>query len=810
MRCERLAVVLLLAAVLAPVFMPNGVAAQAPHGLATGSDPILMLSRAPAFRATANTAAQDPAAAEASLVLDRPTRRLIQQGLRNEGFDPGAPDGLFGPRTRAAIRNWQQAQGEAASGYLNRVQAALLRAAGALPPPPPPPGAAATAPPAVVVSPVAPTPTPTANCEGWNTESFIETATSAIVRACLAAGTDVAARDDDGITPLHWAAWSSKEAAVIEVLLAAGADVEARKDNDSTPLHNAAGNNEALAVIEALLAAGADVEARNHRGTPLQEAAYGNRNVAVLESLLAAGADSTVRTDSRTLLHLAAFRNSNPEVIEALLAAGADIEARDDVGKTPLGEAAFGNENPAVLETLLAAGADVTARLNNGLSPLHRAAYNNTPAVVELLLAAGADIEAWTDGGGSTPLSYAVEGNENLAVLETLLAAGANLDLGWRAGNGWTLLHLAARSNENPAMIETLLAAGAELGAYDEAGFTPLHLAGGNPNPAVLEALVAAGADVNMRRDGIWNTPLEILVQSSGREVLSKVEILLAAGVDINDLRDGYSALGFAAWKGVPAVVEALLAAGYAVTSRVWQLAFLNDNPAVVDMLVAAVDSRTRLSYGETALHWVAEKGSLANVARLLAAGADVTARTTTGQTALHRAAAVSDTPAVVEALLAAGADATARDGEGQTPWDLAQENEELKGSDAYWRLNDARFSAPPQESRRPTAALPSQRRDAASEPSQRQGPGCEIPGYPTPANLQEVGLNWCSANVDFQRRVFALQAAGAWCAIAAGTSSTQEQIDTRHQEINAACDALDALGGRGGPPCQCPTGYRP
>ena len=158
MRCERLAVVLLLAAVLVPVFMTNGVAA---HGLATGSDPILMLSRAPAFRATANTAAQDPAAAEASLVLDRPTRRLIQQGLRNEGFDPGAPDGLLGPRTRAAIRNWQQAQGEAVSGYLNRVQAELLRAAGA----PPPPGAAATAPPAVVVSPVAPTPTPTANCE---------------------------------------------------------------------------------------------------------------------------------------------------------------------------------------------------------------------------------------------------------------------------------------------------------------------------------------------------------------------------------------------------------------------------------------------------------------------------------------------------------------------------------------------------------------------------------------------------------------------------------------------------------------------
>ncbi|MCY4572181.1 MAG: peptidoglycan-binding domain-containing protein [Gemmatimonadetes bacterium] len=47
---------------------------------------------------------QDPASAEASLALDRSTRRLIQQGLRNEGFDPGTPDGLFGPRMPAAIR----------------------------------------------------------------------------------------------------------------------------------------------------------------------------------------------------------------------------------------------------------------------------------------------------------------------------------------------------------------------------------------------------------------------------------------------------------------------------------------------------------------------------------------------------------------------------------------------------------------------------------------------------------------------------------------------------------------------------------
>ena len=40
-----------------------------------------------------------PAAVEASLGLDQSARRLIQRGLRNEGCDPEAADGRFGPRT---------------------------------------------------------------------------------------------------------------------------------------------------------------------------------------------------------------------------------------------------------------------------------------------------------------------------------------------------------------------------------------------------------------------------------------------------------------------------------------------------------------------------------------------------------------------------------------------------------------------------------------------------------------------------------------------------------------------------------------
>ena len=90
---------------------------------------VLLAIVASMFVAAVTVAAQDPAAVEAALSLDRPTRRLIQRGLSNEGFAPGAPDGLFGPRTRAAIRAWQAARDEPQTGYLDGDQLAALRAA---------------------------------------------------------------------------------------------------------------------------------------------------------------------------------------------------------------------------------------------------------------------------------------------------------------------------------------------------------------------------------------------------------------------------------------------------------------------------------------------------------------------------------------------------------------------------------------------------------------------------------------------------------------------------------------------------------
>ena len=291
----------------------------------------------------------------------------------------------------------------------------------------------------------------------------------------------------------------------------------------------------------------------------------------------------------------------------------------------------------------------------------------------------------------------------------------------------------------------------------DDYRITPLHwAAGGKGNPAVVEVLIKAGADV---------------------------AALAAAGL---------TSLHFAALNnGNPAVIEALLAAGADVAVR-------NDS-------------------GATPLHRAAQRNeNPAVIELLLNAGASARARNISGEMPLHSAAElVSDFGGLhggdaIEALLDAGANPAARNAAGETPWDLAEENEALKGSDAYWRLNDARFDAPgPGAHRAPTTSSDRQQ-VATAPPPLRQGPACEIPGYPTLSNVQTQGLSWCGSNVGFQRRAFALQAAGAQCAIATGSFSTPEQINARRQEINASCDTLDAMQSPDIPTCQCPAGLRP
>jgi peptidoglycan hydrolase-like protein with peptidoglycan-binding domain len=50
-------------------------------------------------------------------MLNHAERLELQQHLARNGYDVGEPDGRFGPRTRNALRTFQQAVGATADGF---------------------------------------------------------------------------------------------------------------------------------------------------------------------------------------------------------------------------------------------------------------------------------------------------------------------------------------------------------------------------------------------------------------------------------------------------------------------------------------------------------------------------------------------------------------------------------------------------------------------------------------------------------------------------------------------------------------------
>ena len=177
----------------------------------------------------------------------------------------------------------------------------------------------------------------------------------------------------------------------IDAIRKAGADVNAKNIDGKTPLHQAAYFNKNPEVITTLIKAGADVNAKNKNGsTPLQDAVWFNKNPEVTTLLIKAGADVNAKDNKGyTPLHFAAGYNENPEVFTLLIRAGADVNAKRNGGVTPLHDAARYRENPDLLAVLIKAGADVNAKNNDGQTPLDRASGNNKPRNAEVLRAAG-------------------------------------------------------------------------------------------------------------------------------------------------------------------------------------------------------------------------------------------------------------------------------------------------------------------------------------------------------------------------------------------------------------------------------------
>ena len=157
------------------------------------------------------------------------------------------------------------------------------------------------------------------------------------VRAALASGADLLARDEFGWTLLHEAACEG-DAEAVRLLICAGAEpnVVVQGDGDDnygqTPLHCAARNGN-LESVRALVAAGADVSARAEEGeTPLHVAVvFGSSELAYARSHPGDEREGKGKSGA-----LPRGFTRYVESVKVLLNAGADPSARTELGVTPL------------------------------------------------------------------------------------------------------------------------------------------------------------------------------------------------------------------------------------------------------------------------------------------------------------------------------------------------------------------------------------------------------------------------------------------------------------------------------------------
>jgi ankyrin repeat protein len=418
---------------------------------------------------------------------------------------------------------------------------------------------------------------------------------SAAALGLVAGKADVNARQEDGTTALHWAAYHD-DLPLLRQLIKAGAKVNVTNDYGSTPLAEAAerADPEALRI---LLQAGADVESPNAQGQTALMSVARSDVVEAARVLVAHGANvnATEKWRGQTALMWASAQ-SRPAMVQFLLEHGAAVNAREDVREWPRRVTAeprpqnrpLGGLTPllfaaregcaACAAELIKAHADVELADPEGITPLVMSILNAQFDTAAVLIKAGADVNTW-DMWGRAALYSAVDYNTTprggrpdrpssdqttaLQVIAMLLKHGANPDmqlklfppyrsLGQDRGGdamltvGTTPLIRAAKAGDS-ASIQLLLAAGARPDLANSLGITPL-----------------------MAAAGIGSTTIDIRARfRNEQKCIAAAKLLLDHGVDVNATNgNGQTALYGAAQSGWNNFVQLLADHGATITLK--------------------------------------------------------------------------------------------------------------------------------------------------------------------------------------------------------------------------------------------------
>jgi ankyrin repeat protein len=466
----------------------------------------------------------------------------------------------------------------------------------------------------------------------------------------------------------------------VELLIRAGANAKAANREGATPLWLASVNGDA-AIISALLNAGADANEHLPLGrTPLMVAAR-TGNVDAIKTLLDHGAAVNTKEALRgTTALMWAADEGHAAAIQLLIQRGADIKTRSNPaerGRGPaLGKANDPRKQVAAQGAALAAGqaldlADLSSLRGDangigGQAPRGRgrggAGANGAAAGGRGGARAGAGADQSADG---------VDQNDDAAVA----AFGFRRQAPVLDGGGLTPLVYAVRANDLDS-VKALLAAGADVNQVTAYGWSPLLVATQNRYYKLGAFLLDHGADVNLANKGAW-TPLYLAtdnrniesgdypVRKGDMDHLDFIKLLLDKGANVNArMKDstetrtvftnqwldenGATAFLRASQSGDITLMKLLLAHGA-------------DPNIATTLHVTALHVAAGIGGVEGITYEWSEDATLEAVKMLLDLGLEPNGQADTGRTALH-GAAHKGRPAVVQLLVDHGAKLDIRD----------------------------------------------------------------------------------------------------------------------------------------------------
>ena len=375
-------------------------------------------------------------------------------------------------------------------------------------------------------------------------------------RILLADGkTDVSMRNIMGQTPLHLAVMENRYA-LISPLLAAGSDIFAADNSGVTPFDRALDRKGQ--ILDALITPASAQQTDGAGNTILHIALNKNADTVTIVKII----DQKVPVNAHnrsgdTALHIAARKNQKEAGEEILFKGNADIFSFNFAEESPLKIALT---HPAGRLPWMFNSRTVQSRDGLGNTMLHFAAQWNYSAHIRFIVDQGCGVES-ENSIGETPLFFAAR-YDSIPAVNELLAVGANLQARDRMGN--SALHSAVRWNK-PNSAWFLLDKGIDANVFNREGITPLHdsVALGLVDIAVI--LLKKGADIEVR-DNKGNTPFMAAVQAGS---LSSVDLL--ADNNANPMTrnaSGDTPLHHAVLQENTAMIQRLLKMGVSIHAR--------------------------------------------------------------------------------------------------------------------------------------------------------------------------------------------------------------------------------------------------